>query len=252
MEAEPVTGNRFKITVSYDGTAYAGWQVQPNAATVQEKIESVLAVLTGGTVKVHGSGRTDQGVHACGQVAHFNISRADKPDSVRRCMNALLPHDIRVLRAQKAAPDFHARKSAVGKEYRYFMWNAEVIPPMKRLYRTHIRQKLDVSAMRAAASILRGRHDFGAFTANPGRVVETHVRNLSDLRILKHGSEITIVAYADGFLFKMVRSFAGWLIRVGEGAVQPEETTEVLNSRKRTARVPTAPPEGLFLWRVHY
>ncbi|MBC8453950.1 tRNA pseudouridine(38-40) synthase TruA [PVC group bacterium] len=243
---------RFKVTVSYDGTAYFGWQVQPNAVTVQENIESVLESLTGTKIKVHGSGRTDQGVHARAQVAHFDISDTKNISSLRIAMNALLPRDIRVMKAVKIDSAFHARKSAVGKEYRYFIINSQVMPPAKRFYATHIRNSLDIDAMRKAASILEGEHDFSAFTANPGRYVESHVRNLSKFRILKHGSEITIKAYANGFLFKMVRSLAGWLIKVGKGRASADETARILLSKTRTSRVDTAPSEGLFLWRVDY
>lgn len=244
--------NRFKITVGYDGTGYAGWQVQPNAVTVQEKLEGVLANLNGGPVKVHGSGRTDQGVHARGQVAHFDMEKAFSPRDLNRALNALLPEDIRVIKVQKAADGFHARKHAAEKVYCYFIWNGETMPPTERLDHLHVAQKLDIEAMRRAAEMLVGRHDFAAFTANPNRVVESTVRELFDLLVRKRGNEVVIVARGEGFLYKMVRSLAGWLLRVGKGEVAPEETSAILESRIRTARVPTAKPQGLFLWKVSY
>ncbi len=243
---------RFKITVGYDGSGYSGWQVQPNGLTVQEVLETTLARLEGTPVKVHGSGRTDQGVHARAQVAHFDLEKPFEAASLRRAMNAILPRDIRVLSAKRTRPDFHARKQATGKEYRYFVWNADVMPPTERLYHVHETQPLDVAAMQEAADVLVGRHDFAAFTANPNRVVESTVRELFELTVRKRGGEVVLVARGEGFLYKMVRSLAGWLLRVGKGEVAPGDTAAILESRVRTARVPTAPPEGLFLWRVWY
>jgi tRNA pseudouridine38-40 synthase len=167
-------------------------------------------------------------------------------------LNALLPPDIRVLGVRRAGSDFHARRSAVGKEYRYFIWNADVCPPWLRRYRTLVTRPLDIASMREAAAALEGRHDFAAFTANPNRVVESTVRELYALRVTRRGREITIRAHGEGFLYKMVRSLAGFLIRVGEGGAPPDEARRILESRTRTARVPTAPPEGLFLWKVFY
>lgn len=243
---------RYRITVAYDGSAYAGWQVQPNHMTVQQRLEEVLQGLTGETIKVHGSGRTDQGVHAEGQVAHFDLARRWAGWQLLNGLNAKLPQDVRVLKVARAKSDFHARRSAVKKEYRYFIWNAKVMNPTRRFYATHVRKPLDVRAMQAAARILTGKHDFAAFTANPNRVVESTVREVYSLTVKRTGSKIVIRASSEGFLYKMVRSLTGLLLRVGEGAVSQEEVKEILASRIRTARVPTAPPEGLFLWRVWY
>jgi len=243
---------RYKIKVSYDGTDYSGWQVQPNGITVQEKLESAVEKLTGEKTKIHGSGRTDQGVHARMQVAHFDVATPFKVASLQKALNAILPADIRVNKIETANASFHARRSAVSKEYRYFIWNAEIMPPFLRKYRTHARKRLDVNAMNKAASQLLGRHDFAAFTATKNRQVEDTVRNLTRLKIMRRGPEVVIVAESEGFLYKMVRSLAGFLIRVGEGAVSPIEARNILQSRIRTAKVPTAPPEGLFLWRVDY
>jgi len=243
---------RYRIEVAYDGTAYFGWQVQPRHTTVQACIERAVAQITGETVKVHGSGRTDQGVHARGQVAHFDLHKRMPPDALKKGINALLPADIRILRATRAKPDFHARRTATKKEYRYFIWNTEIREPSHRLYATHVRRPLDVAAMRAAAALLVGRHDFAAFTANPNREVESTVREVRYLTVSKAGPLITVRVASEGFLYKMVRSLCGLLIRVGEGAEKPEAVRAILESKIRTARVPTAPAEGLFLWRVWY
>lgn len=243
---------RYRLDVSYDGTAYFGWQVQPHHATVQACLEAAIARICGETVKLHGSGRTDQGVHARGQVAHFDLHRTMEPAALAKGLNAVLPDDIRVVRARRAKADFHARRSAVMKEYRYFIWNAPIRDPLHRLYAAFVRRPLDAAAMRAAADMLVGRHDFAAFTANPNREVESTVRHVRYLTVRKAGPLIVIRAASDGFLYKMVRSLCGFLIRVGEGAESPEAVRDILTSRVRTARVPTAPPEGLFLWRVWY
>lgn len=243
---------RYRIDISYDGTAYAGWQVQPRDMTVQQKLEETLAELTQQRTKVHGSGRTDQGVHARRQVAHFDLARPRSPRMLKRGLNALLPDDVRILRATRAPADFHARRSARSKQYRYYIWNDDIVPPFLRNYRTRVRRELDIEAMRRAASYLRGRHDFAAFAANSKQAVEDTVRHLRELQIKKHGHEVVLIAQGEGFLYKMVRSLAGWLIRVGEGREFPDDTPAVLESRRRTSRVTTARPEGLFLWDVRY
>jgi tRNA pseudouridine38-40 synthase len=244
--------SRYKLTIAYDGSEYAGWQAQPVDRTIQRVIEEALCRLTGERAGCYGSGRTDSGVHARGQVAHVDLARPAAPDKLVRGLNALLPADIRILNARKVPPTFHARRSVRRKEYRYFIWNAPVLPPFYRRYRTHVRTPLNVGAMREAAKHLEGEHDFAAFTANPNRPVKSTTRRLEQLRVTEKGNEIIIVARSDGFLYKMVRSLCGFLIRVGEGAVAPQETAAVLASRTRTARVPTAPPQGLFLWHIRY
>jgi tRNA pseudouridine38-40 synthase len=243
---------RYRINVAYDGTSYAGWQIQPNGLTVQEMLERVLGELTSQTVKVHGSGRTDQGVHARKQVAHFDLETRWHPPRLRKAVNALSPEDIRAGAIGRVPPDFHARRSVREKEYRYFVWNAETVPPFVNRYRAHVRQPLDLDAMRRAAELLTGRHDFAAFSANPKRIVESTVRLVSNVRVTKRGSEVVISARGEGFLYKMVRSLAGFIIKVGEGRAQPDEVPGILASRKRTAYVPTAPARGLFLWDVWY
>jgi tRNA pseudouridine38-40 synthase len=243
---------RYRVTVAYDGTAYGGWQVQPNADTVQARLEASLRTVCGEQTKVHGSGRTDTGVHAAGQVAHFDLSRRVVPARLMVSLNAVLPDDVRVLQVAPARADFHARRSVIGKEYRYFIWNADVMPPFIRRYRAQVRVPLDVAAMQVAAQHLVGRHDFTAYSANPNRDVETNVREVTALIVRRRGAEIVIVARGEGFLYRMVRSLAGFLIRVGEGALRPEDATTILQSKLRTARVPTAPACGLFLWKVRY
>lgn len=244
--------SRWRIDVAYDGAAYAGWQIQPQGASIQETIEKALETITGAKARVHGSGRTDQGVHALGQVAHFDLQTTQNAEALKKGINAVLPQDIRVNRVRPAKPDFHARLSATAKEYRYLIWNSNVVPPFLRHYRTHVVQSLDIEAMQEAASYLVGRHDFASFTANPNRLVESTVRVLSSLVVRKQGREAVVIAIGDGFLYKMMRSICGLLIRVGNGSVPPREVRDILQKKVRTAAVPTAPPQGLFLWKVYY
>ncbi|MDD5705400.1 MAG: tRNA pseudouridine(38-40) synthase TruA [Kiritimatiellae bacterium] len=244
---------RFRLTIAYDGTNYAGWQVQPRHVTVQQTIETALAAIVGHPCKLHGSGRTDQGVHAVGQVAHVDLVTRMDAGAVRRALNARLPPDVRIVRCARAAADFHARRGASSKEYRYFIWNDATMPPHRRLYTAHAIRPLDLAAMRAAAVFFVGRHDFAAFMANPNRAVESTVRTIADFTLARRGREICCRVRGDGFLYKQVRSMVGLLLRVGAGAEQPEAVSDLLKSAApRTARVPSAPPQGLFLWRVWY
>ncbi len=243
---------RYRAVVAYDGTAYAGWQVQPGAVTIQGELEAAVKQVTGEAARVQCSGRTDAGVHAVGQVAHFDLAKTFDLAKLRLSLNAVLPEDIRVLKVNRAKPDFHARFSPKGKEYRYFIWNAAVMPPHLRHYHYAVRKPLDAAAMRRAARLLTGRQDFAAFSANPNREISGTVRHLHSLTVTKRGAEIVIRARGDGFLYKMVRSLAGFLIRVGAGELPPESARTILDSKLRTATVPTAPPQGLFLWKVFY
>ena len=244
---------RFRLTIAYDGTAYAGWQVQPGDPTVQETIEKALAVLVGAAVKLHGSGRTDQGVHARGQVAHVDLCTRMDPGALRRALNSRLPPDVRILQARLARSDFHARRSATAKEYRYFVWNDPILPPEKRLYAAHCYRPLDVPAMRRAARHFVGAHDFASFTANPNRTVASTVRHVTVCDVRRNGRGVSFRVRGSGFLYKQVRSMVGFLLRVGEGAEPPEAVRELLRQRApRTARVPTAAPQGLSLWQVWY
>ena len=245
---------RFKLTLAYDGTAYNGWQTQAEGIpTVQDTCEKILAGIFGHPVNVQGSGRTDAGVHAKGQVAHFDAETRMKPRAVLNACNARLPHDIRVLRAARCALKFHARFSALRKEYRYFIWNDPVMPPDKRLYHAHILKPLDLAAMREAAAHFVGGHDFASFTANAQREVKSTVRMIYACEVSKRGKCFCLRVRGSGFLYKQVRSIAGFVLRVGGGEEKPDAALELLNTAPtRTARVPSAPACGLFLWRVWY
>lgn len=243
---------RYRATVAYDGTEFSGWQVQPGQRTVQQVLEETLHSLAGQDVRINCSGRTDTGVHARGQVVHFDLATRIPVNRLKLALNGRLPPDVRIMTLQTTAADFDARFSATGKEYRYFIWNEPILRPEARRYHYHVKHRLDVKAMSATARRLEGRHDFAAFCANPGYEREGTVRRLYKLRVTRRGSVVVISAQGEGFLYKMVRSLAGFLVRVGSGELDPADTGAILKSRERTARVPTAPGQGLFLWQVHY
>lgn len=244
---------RYKIVLAYDGTAYSGYQRQDNGIAVQQRVEEVLEIINHEPVRVYGSSRTDAGVHARGFVAHFDLVQPVPPANLVRAMNTRLPQDVRVMRAAYARRDFDARKDAKGKEYRYFVYNASILPPHLAPYWTFCHRPLDVAAMQAAAARFVGRHDFVSFAANPHRDLETTVRNIFAFTVKKSGPRVTFSVKGDGFLYKQVRSMVGFLLSVGKGNERPEAVTELLEAAApRTARVQTAPGKGLFLWKVWY
>lgn len=243
---------RFRMTLAYDGTRFAGMQFLPGVVTVQGEVESALGEILNGPVKIEPASRTDAGVHAAGQVAHFEAAAAMAPARLRHALNRLLPDDIRVTALRTARPDFHARFDATGKEYRYLVHNGRVLPPFLRLYRHHEGSPLDLAAMRRAARALVGTHDFAAFTVNPGYDQGDTVRRIDRIAVHKRGDEVEIRVAGGGFLYRMVRSMAGWLIMVGKGRAAPEPGGLLEAGAARPSEVVTAPAKGLFLWRVLY
>jgi tRNA pseudouridine38-40 synthase len=242
----------FKLTLSYDGTSFVGWQRQASGTSIQELLERAFALLEGEPVAVSGAGRTDAGVHAIAQVAHTSLRREIDAATVVRALNNHLPPDVRVTDAVEVASTFHARFDATAKRYRYRIWNQPVMSPFERLYTWHIPGPvLDVDAMAAAAAQLEGRHDFAAFQT-AGAETHTTERVISCSRISAERPLITYDVRGDGFLRHMVRGIVGTLVEVGRGRYRPEWMTEVLLSRDRTRAGRTAPAAGLFLVGVEY
>jgi tRNA pseudouridine38-40 synthase len=244
---------KYKAILAYDGTSFSGWQYQDNAIGIQQVVEEVLADLELSPVRVFGSSRTDAGVHARGFVCHFHLSKPIPPHNLLRAMNSRLPPSVRVMKASYVTESFDARLSAKGKEYRYHVYQADILPPHMAPYWTFCHRPLDLEAMRKAASYFVGRHDFVSFAANPNRELETTVRNIFSFEVKKSGPRYTFIVKGDGFLYKQVRSMAGFLLSVGKGNEKPEAVKELLSSATpRTARVETAPSRGLSLWKVFY
>ena len=244
---------KYRVTIAYDGTAYSGWQYQDNAVGIQQVVEEVLAYLEGAPVRIFGSSRTDAGVHAKGFVGHFHLTKPIPPKNLLRAMNSRLPEAVRIVKAAYAKEDFDARLSATGKEYRYQLYQSDILPPHLVPYWTFCHRPLDLEAMRKAASYFVGRHDFVSFAANPNRELDSTVRRIFSFEVKKAGPKYTFIVRGDGFLYKQVRSMVGFLISVGKGNEKPSAVRELLRAKTpRTARVETAPSRGLFLWKVFY
>jgi tRNA pseudouridine38-40 synthase len=241
---------RWKCVCAYDGTAFAGWQSQVGGTAIQDVIEARLAQIFKGPVRIHGSGRTDAGVHAHGQVFHFDAAWSHGADKLVAALR-VLPPGIQVKTVRAVSSEFHARFSAKGKRYDYHVHLGDA-DPFTRPYCWMILRPVDVAAMQAAAKVLTGRHDFRAFTALNGPEREDTVRDLRRLDVVKRGRRVTITAESSGFLYKMVRSLAGVLVAVGEGRLTPAEVRTILDGGARIPAVQTAPPQGLFLTKVFY
>jgi tRNA pseudouridine38-40 synthase len=255
-----------KLTLSYDGTDFNGWQTQPGYRTVQETLEKAIQSLTGEErIRVNASGRTDAGVHAVGQVVNFYSTTRHAPEVLARAVNAHLPPDVAVRDAAEAPQSFDANRDARRKLYRYVIHDGKVPDPFLGRYCGHSRHKLDVEAMRRAAEVLRGRHDFHSFESDwPNRMSSVRtITQLSVARVSSHffplwengveeGDYIWLDVEADGFLYNMVRAIAGTLMNVGRGYWPEAKVAEILAAEDRSQAGPTAPPQGLFLMRVTY
>jgi len=244
-------GQRVVLHLAYQGTAYAGWQVQPGQATVQEAVEAVLSRLCDRPVRVHGAGRTDAGVHAEGMAAHFDLPRPFAADALLRGINALLPQDIVVRRLETVAGDFHARFAALGKLYRYRILNR----PEPPLFRRHVvcweREVLDRAAMVSGLTAVVGERDFSSLCAADADTT-TRVRRVVAARWREVGDELQLWIAGDGFLKHMVRNLAGTLLEVGRGRLQSSQMAAILAARDRRQAGPTAPARGLCLMGVAY
>lgn len=240
-----------RVMLSYDGSLFHGWQRQDGFITVQEAVEEALLELTSGNVTVHGSGRTDSGVHALAQVANFHIETRLDDDRLRHALNAHLPRGIVVRRLETCAGDFHARFSARGKRYLYVAETARFRSPFSWGYSHWVSSPLDLSAMRAAASELVGEHDFAAFSSS-GSERSTTVRTIRSLHVIARRGRVAFAVQGNGFLYNMVRIIAGSLLEVGRGRLDVDCVSRALESGDRSLLGATAPPGGLYLVSVLY
>lgn len=245
----------FKLTLAYDGTAYAGWQVQANANTVQAELERALCEVTGEQIRTVASGRTDAGVHAMGQVVSFASGTHLSAEVLAKAIGANVPRDIAVLEVREAPDGFHAIRDAVRKRYRYVIQDGPIADVFVRAYAWYIYGRLDVDAMRTATQALLGKHDFASFEAS-GSERATSVRTITDLVVERKTGDfmdrVVIEIEADGFLYNMVRNIVGTLVEVGRGKQPTDWVAEVLVAKDRNVAGMTAPPQGLFLVHVDY
>ncbi len=249
-----------KLILSYDGTDFAGWQVQPDALTVQGTLASAIGRITGEKVLPQGSGRTDAGVHALTQVVTFVTESSVPTGNFVKALNDILPGSVRVIEAEEAAPDFHARHSALAKTYRYRIYRAPICPPFLARYVWHYPYPLDELAMARAAGMVEGEHDFTSFAAvDPERGREgeqvsspNNVRSIFSSRWERLGDEFVYTVRGAGFLHHMVRNLVGTFILVGKQTLQPRDLARILEAHNRSAAGATAPARGLYLVNVEY
>ncbi len=239
------------MLVEYDGTCYAGWQRQKNAVTVQEKIEDALETIGKGHVNVFGAGRTDSGVHARGQCAHFEIDATIPAEKYMFILNTLLPEDIRITKSWEADEDFHCRFSAKGKRYIYRIFNAQYSSALMGRFTCFVPEKLDLQKMRDASQHIKGTHDFASFCAAGGSA-KTTVRTITRLDVVKNGNIIEIIVEGNGFLYNMVRIIAGTLIEVGKGKRTIQSVFDAVEGKDRTSAGATADARGLTMDEVFY
>lgn len=242
---------RVLLRVAYDGTNYSGWQIQPNATTVEGRLIEALENLFGRKMSIIGASRTDAGVHAMGNVAVFDTDTRIPPEKIAYALNSRLPDDIRVNESVRVADDFHPRHTDVVKTYRYTIYNDTFASPVNRLYSHFCYGHIDVGLMKKAAKYIVGEHDFTSFCAVATQV-EDKVRTVYSLDVEKEEKNICITITGNGFLYNMVRIIAGTLLNVGKGIIQPEDISRIIKGRDRQLAGPTAPAKGLMLMEIKY
>lgn len=246
---------KFKLVIAYDGTGYAGWQVQKSGIGVQQRVEEAIAKIFPEAKRLHSSSRTDAGVHALGMVAQVEIPDAQMKMTTAKlalAINAYLPPDIRVMAARRVKNVFDARFDAEGKQYRYYVWNGAAMNPLLRHQAWHVPRPLDLAAMRSAAKMFIGKHDFKSLAATRAYEMKSTVRTLKRCDIKRNGPLLTFIIEGDGFLYKMCRGIVGTLVQAGQGKIAPEDIREILERKDRRAAGMSAPAHGLVLWKVFY
>ncbi len=242
---------RFRLTVAYDGTAYCGWQVQPQVRTIEGELNRCLSELTGENIKVIGASRTDAGVHALGNIAVFDSATRIPPEKLPYAINQKLPEDIRVQKGESVSPDFHPRHTDSRKTYEYRIYSAAISLPTVRLYHYFTYHQLELEPMQKAAEALLGEHDFTSFCSAKTEK-EDKVRTLYECSVQQEGNFFWIRVTGNGFLYNMVRILAGTLLQVGQGILSPEQIPAILEAKDRQKAGPTLPPEGLTLLKIRY
>ena len=245
---------RYKLIIAYDGTHYSGWQVQKGQTSIQALIQAALQTALRHPLDLTGSGRTDAGVHALGQTAHFDTEEFFEKDLLRASLNALLPPDIRIKDIVPVAPDFHARYSAKSKIYYYHLHLDRVLDPFQRLYRYQFRAKLDLDLLKKAALLFLGTHDFTSFANEKASktVSRDPIRTITRLDVIEEKGGIRLEFEGDGFLYKMVRNITGTLLDIATKKISLDAIPKIFEAKDRRAAGSAAPPQGLFLVEVLY
>ncbi len=243
---------RYKLTIAYDGTHYSGWQVQENAQSIQPLIQNALQTVLRHPLDLSGSGRTDAGVHAQGQTAHFDTPQSISSSKLRFSLNALLPPDIRIRQVELTEEDFHARYSARSKIYHYHLHLDPISDPFKRLYCHQVFGKFDLTQLKLGASFFLGTHDFTSFANTKEESLKDAIRTLYRLDIVEEKGGIRLEFEGDGFLYKMVRNITGTLLDIAAGRMRADQIPEILTLRDRRKAGSAAPAQGLFLMEVIY
>lgn len=244
----------YKMTIAYDGTNYSGWQIQKNALSIQSLIEKALQILFKHPIFLVGAGRTDAGVHAEGQVAHFQSDKHIDLKRLQASLNGLLPPDIRIVQAELVPCDFHARYSAVSKEYHYYLHLDRVQNPLKRLYRYHVQHPINTSLLQDGARLFVGTHDFTSFAshASQGCAAKNGVRTIFRLDVCEEQAGVRLEFEGNGFLYKMVRNITGTLIDIGCGKISLQAIPDIFAAKSRCSAGSIAPAHGLFLKKINY
>ena len=251
------SSRNIRLLISYDGTDFSGWQRQRHDRTIQGEIERCLSLMTREEIHLHGAGRTDAGVHADGMVAHFATGSTLSCHGLLRGLNAMLPGAIRILDALQVGPEFHARFSAIGKRYQYFVYTGIILPPHRRLYSVHVTAQLNLSAIQNCLQLLEGVHDFSSFENSGSRDKNNRtgrgaVRTIYQADLIQQPSTLIFQFIGDGFLRNMVRNLMGTLLEVGRGKLSVAEFSAILQAKNRSMAGATAPAHGLFLKEVLY
>lgn len=245
--------DKVKCTVSYDGTNFSGFQIQPRQRTIQGEIEKALTKIHKGEhIRIQASGRTDTGVHAKGQTIHFETKFDLPTDNWKRALNTLLPGDLYVREVELVPPSFHARYDVVEKEYRYYVWNEKETDVFKQNYAYQFPHLLDMQAMKETCSHFEGAHDFTTFSSAKATIKGSKVRNMYEVSCDKEGNQIEFIFRGSGFLYNMVRIIVGTLLDIGQGRRNPSDITDLLKKRDRQLVGETVPAQGLYLWNVTY
>jgi len=249
-----MTKQKYKVTVQYDGTDYSGWQVQPKSPSIQETLQEALSIPLQQKIRVQGSGRTDAGVHAMGQVGHFSCEETLDPTTLLRALNGLLPGDIRALSLEEVPSSFHAQKSAVAKTYHYHVWLDSVASPFNSRFRHHVRNPLELELLKTAAELFVGTHDFTSFANSPseGAASINPIRKLYRLDLKDQEGGFRLEFEGNGFLYKMVRNIVATLLEVATGKLDVSSIPDIFAAKDRKKACGVAPARGLFLMEVRY